>query len=436
MHGTLISITRRASLQATIHSDDLMRLKILIIVPPERFDFYDYLAAVRGVDFILLWHTDPEQMNFELKDLPLAFRQIVYWNQFKTPEQLIKKIKPDKIVFFEIIDLRQISLIVTAKKLRVQTFYLEHGAAGDKETAIMRWEETTFGKHKLPYFFNRIKSAFGDVLKSKLFYYSVRSEFSSLKSQLKYLTLPIKMLFDPPNKVLARTIFPERVPDRSIVFNRSNFDEYALYTGIKEIQATFSGVPFFDKYFTENRQINNHIVYVEQPYLEPKLLNWDDNHHRKIANAFYHFARETGIKVYIKLHPRSDYSLWSRYSFDSSLVEVIQFGEFTELYLSARLILGYSSSLIAALLCAKKNVVLLGWHPKPEIFGSDFSEKGLCHVSFYPEELSTKYASWTSHNLAEENEGAYYNFLFQFNYPFDGKATERVLSTILQYEVS
>jgi hypothetical protein len=413
-----------------------MRPKILIIVPPERFDFYDYLAALGEVDLLLLWHTDPNQMKFGFGDLPLAFQQIVYWNHFKTPEYLIKQIKPDKIVFFEIIDLRQISLIVTAKKLGVRTFYLEHGAAGDKETAIIRWQETTFTRHKLPYFFNRGRSAFGDVLRSKLFYYSVISGFSSLKSRLKYWVLPIKMLFDPPNKVLTHTIFSERVPDCSIVFNRSNFDEYALYTGIDESKAVFSGVPFFDRYFRRSGKNKDHIVYIEQPYLEPKLLNWDENHHKKVADTFCQFAKSRGVKVYIKLHPRSDYSLWAKYGLDPETVEIIQFGDFTEIFLSSKLVLGYSSSLITALLCARKNVVLLGWHPHPEIFGYDFSDTGLCYSSFDPEELNKNYCSWIAHNLAEENETAYKNFLFQFNYPFDGRATERVIKAILENEVS
>jgi hypothetical protein len=413
-----------------------MRQKILIIVPPERFDFYNYLAEIRDIDFILLWHTDAEQMKFEVQDLPLHFHQVVYWNQFRTPEQLIKKICPDKIIFFEIIDLRQISLIVTAKKLGVRTFYLEHGAAGDKETAIIRWQETTFTKDKLPYFFNRLKSAFGDVLSSKLFYYSVTSGFCSFKSRLKYLMLPIKMLFNPPNKVLTHTIFPERVPDYSVVFNRSNFDEYALYTGIDESKAIFSGVPFFDKYFQRSGQNKDHIVYIEQPYLEPKLLNWDENHHKKIADSFYQFAKNKGVKVYIKLHPRSDYSIWAKYDFDPGAVEIVQFGDFTEIYLSSRLILGYSSSLITALLCARKNVVLLGWHPVPQVFGSDFSKTGLCHLSFYATELLVKYDDWVTNNLAAENEMAYNAFLQQFNYPFDGRATERVINAILENEVS
>jgi hypothetical protein len=412
-----------------------MRQKILIVVPPDRFDFYNYLAEIKEVDFILLWYTDPDKMKVDADQLPLHFERIVFWNQFRTPRALIKKLRPDKIVFFEIIDLRQISLIVTAKKMKVRTFYLEHGAAGDKETAKNRWQETTFVKHKVPYYAKRIKNSTRDIFFSKLFYYSVVGGFQSIGSYFKYLALPFKMLFDPPNKVLTHTIFKERVPDCSIVFNKSNYDEYALYTGISEQEALLSGVPFFDRYFCGDVVEHNHIVYIEQPYLEPKLLNWTKEHHKRIADNFSLFAKKTGIKVYIKLHPITDAALWQDYFSDNDRVEIIQHGDFTDIFLSSKLILGYSSSLINAFLCARKNVVLLGWHPQPQIFGSDFSKTGLCHVSLNPCDLNTKFESWCAHNLASENESAYEKFLLLYNCPFDGKATQRVLEAITELKL-
>jgi hypothetical protein len=213
-------------------------------------------------------------------------------------------------------------------------------------------------------------------------------------------------------------------------------EEYALYTGITEKQALLSGVPFFDQYFRNDVACGDHIVYIEQPYLEPGLLNWNMAHHKKIADTIRQFSIDTGRRVYIKLHPRSDRSLWESYSFDPNLVQVVQHGDFTDVYLSAALILGYSSSLITALLCAKKNVVLLGWHPSPHIFGADFSRTGLCHVSFFPEELKIKFSEWAANNLAIRNKEAHDKFLYIYNYPFNGKATERVLNAIVTNENS
>jgi hypothetical protein len=92
--------------------------------------------------------------------------------------------------------------------------------------------------------------------------------------------------------------------------------------------------------------------------------------------------------------------------------------------------LAFSSSMVNGFLCARKNVVLLAWHPKPEVIGVDFSKTGLCHLSLTPEELETKYDEWIMHNLSLENANRYVDFLKEFNYPFDGFAGKRVIQAI------
>ena len=78
----------------------------------------------------------------------------------------------------------------------------------------------------------------------------------------------------------------------------------------------------------------------------------------------------------------------------------------------------------------KKNVVILGWNPDPHIEGADFSKTGLCHSSMHIEDLNTKYSYWVQHNLAVENEANYQAFLKKYNYPFDGKASQRIIQAL------
>ena len=405
-------------------------MRILMIVNPERIDFYSYLHQVPDVEWLLLWHEKSEQMMMSQDKLPLPFKEIYFWTDFTTPRQLLEKINPDRIVFFEIIDLRQIALNVAASALNIPTFYLEHGAAGDRNTAILRWKETTFKKNKLPYLIKRFKHSFIDVIRSKIFYYSVSKGFNSIRSYIVYFLLPFKMLKNAPNKVLSKNLFRERIPWRSIVFNETNFEEYSLYTGIGKQDAVFSGVPHFDHYFRESQQLKDHIVYIDHPYLEEGLLGWTEEHHQQIASALFHFAEEKQIKLYIKLHPRSNLEYWKRYARSEKYIQIIQTGDYTDLYLDSRLILGYSSSLLNGFLCAKKNVVLLGWHPQPQIFGADFSKTGLCHISYKTDELYKNYDYWLANNLSEKNETAWMEFMQKYNYPFDGKATQRVVNII------
>ncbi len=406
-------------------------LKILLIAEPERVDHYSYLAADQDASYSLLWFEKASQSDIDLEKLPLRFHENLFWKDYRSPAALLHKVRPDRIVFQEIIDLRQIALIVAARAARIPTFYMDHGAAADKDTSIERWKEITFTGSKLPYLIRRIRTSFFDVLASKLFYYSQLRGFTSFGSLWKYWILPFKLMMKGPNETLAHTLFRERVPARSICFNETNFLALQVYTGITEDDAVLTGVPYFDCYYSSTPVEKDYLVFIEHPYLEQNILGWTDTFHRQLAQQLYQFARSRGIKMYVKLHPKSDMANWTRYGFDPQFVEVIQAGDYTQLYLGSKLILGYSSSLLTGFLCARKNVVLLGWHPTPGIFGIDFSESGLCHKSTDLTDLETKYDYWVSHNLCHQS-AQYDAFLKRSNYPFDGKATQRVIEAIHQ----
>lgn len=410
-------------------------MKILMIVEPDREDWYNYLTPDTSNEYFLLWHENESDIPDEVRQNKF-FKKIYSWSAFATPKQLLKKVQPDRIVFFEIIDQRQIALLVTANKAGIKTFYLEHGAAGNKEAAIQRANEKDFfSKTKKHYLFNRLKTGLGRLIKSKVFYYAASFQLSSLSSAIKYIRLPFAMLFDTPNKALTNCIFPERTPFRSIVFNKPNFEQFQVYTGISEDKAVFTGVPIFDHYYLETATEGCHITYIEHPYHEAGILNWTPEHHKKIAGVLYDFSVKKQIKIVVKLHPRADISLWRSYGFESEIFKIVQAGYFTKEMLASKLILAYSSSLVNGFLCAQKNIVLLGWHPEPGIFGADFSKTGLCHVSLHPADLETKFDYWVENNLSRGCETEYLKFLKEFNFPFDGKAGERVLEVITSDEI-
>ncbi len=411
------------------------KIKILLIVPPARHDFYNYLEQTPNADFyILFFVTEKESQGVQL---PSFIKGQYYWSDYQTPKDLLEKINPLKIVFFEILDQRQISLIVAANYYSYTTFYLEHGAAGDKETARQRSEVGKL-KHvffnRIPNVANKLTISFSDAFLVKKFYFSNLHLLKGV-SKKKYAKLPLLMLSKKPNKALMLCIFPERIPQKCILFNHTNFEEFQLYTGVNEERVTMDGVPFFDKYYTDQNDISGPIVYIEQPLLEEEVCGWTPNHHQKIAFALKNFAEQLKEKIIVKLHPRSRKQIWDSYSLKSEYIDIVTNGDYTDMYLKSKLILGYASSLINGFVCAKKNVVLLGWHPEPHVFGADFSKYSLCHLSLNINDLKLKFEYWINNNQAEINENRHEAFLREFNYPFDGKATERVIKTITEYDV-
>ncbi len=403
--------------------------RVLFVGDPKRLDHYSYLCSDSDIEFSLLWYDKSTLSDIEISQFSFRFKNNYFWRNYKSPRHLLCQIKPEKIILLEIIDLQQIALIVAANALGISTFYLEHGAAGDAATLVERWQEIGFIRNKLPHLVKRFFSSFPSVIKAKSFYYRQANSIKSIDSIIKYYFLPFKMLLKGPVETLAKNIFPERVPKHCICFNKEKFESLQVYTGATEAQAILTGVPFFDEYYSAETIEKDYIVFIEHPNLEQNVLDWNIEFHKKVANVLYDFALKNGKKIFVKLHPKSDIKNWLQYNFDPKFVEVIQLGNYTKLYLEAKLILGYSSSLMNGFICARKNIVLLGWHPKPRVFGSDFSKSGLCHLSLDISDLENKYEYWIRNNLALDDE-KYIEYLKIYNYPFDGKATKRVLEAI------
>ena len=117
-------------------------MKILIIADPARLDYFDFITSADSSikKWELIWDYKYSERS-EKKDLltlandkPIS---IHYWSDFFTPYELIRKINPDKIVFFEIIDLWQIPLVIAARKKGVSTFFIEHGVGNSVEQDLI-----------------------------------------------------------------------------------------------------------------------------------------------------------------------------------------------------------------------------------------------------------------------------------------------------------
>ena len=405
-------------------------MKILLVLQAERKDWYTYLREDNQNDYYLLWY---ENKN----DIPEwiygdeFFKKIYSWNEFATPQNLLKSISPDRIVFFEVIDQRQIALLVTANRNGLKTFYLEHGASAVRATSLKSYEpKPTFIKDRFKYIKDRFLSAFPNLVRSKFFYFSAAFKVRSFNSFLKYFTLPFKMLLTPPNKALLTTKFAERTPAQSIVFNQSNFEVFELYTGIKKESAVLTGIPLFDKLYNSKTYLGDHVVFIDHPYLEQSVHSWTPDFHKKLAGALKEFSVLRNVKIYVRLHPNSSMELWKSYGYESPNFIMSQNVDFTSELLSSKLIISYSSTLLTGMLCAKKNIVLLGWHPTPAISSFDFSQFGICHVSFDVGDLQNKYDFWVENNLAKRYDDKYGNYIENMNNPFDGQAGSRVLQTI------
>lgn len=399
--------------------------KILLVFDVKRKDLYSYLSADATNEYYILFNNEPTKGH---NNLPKFIRGEFYWSDYKTPFKLLQSINPDKIVFQEIFDLKQIALNIAARKLKIETIFLDHGIWSDfisiKRNDLQR--QQTGRKKKL----QKLKKPHS--IPSGYFFYFSAFPGVGWRDLAKFFFFPFLAFSKSLLTAMHKIRFNERKPERFILFTKHNFNTISDYYGCSENEVTYTGFPFFDGFAKKRNESTNkgYIVFIDHPYLELSMLGWDENFHEKVARTIKQISSLSKKKVFIKLHPKSDINKWKTYTFLDQEVEIIQHQIDESFYLDADLIFGYASTLLVGFICSRRNVVLLGWHPCPLIFGIDFSKYNICHKSLELGDVNSKLPYWLNSNLALQNKQHFIEFCKIFNNPFDGKATERVIGLI------
>lgn len=398
---------------------------ILLITAAERPDLYNYLEADKENKYCLLCGIKTESKSFDL--IPPFIQSVYYWENFISPFDLLKTIKPDVLVFFEIFDLYQTALIVLANSLRLPTFFLDHGLRVD-QSGIDKYiaEAKTQNKSSK---LTKLRNFETSVFKSYRFYYSAITKID-LIHLWQYIVYPFYSMLNSGEVAMHAFKFPEKQPSSFMIFCKNNFASIKYFYHCQSNDIHYSGVPFFDYMFSSSNKNEQYILFLDQPNYEAGILDWTPDFHRSLATSLEDFAKEQNIVIHIKLHPASDMNLWKSYELDQSKIVILQKEPMEDYYLNAKLILSYSSTLLIGLLSSQKNIVLLGWNPKPGVYGVDFSMLNVCHLSLKFSDLKASYAYWLNNNLCKINKESYNQFIEHFNYPFDGFAAKRICNLI------
>ncbi|HWY37105.1 MAG TPA: hypothetical protein VNY73_01005 [Bacteroidia bacterium] len=398
-------------------------MRILLNFDPKRTDVYSYLAEDDKNEYFILYREKKEV----LISLPGFIKKEVFWNDYKNPDQIIDDLQISRIIFQNLIDIKQTSLNICAKARGIKTFFLDHGITTEASFSMEKHRNVNNKQ-----MFRKVPLHFRDILKNRYFYYySVK--YIRFKSLFNFMRLPFYSSFFGFFKALHTMTFKERAPSECILFCRPNLSEVEYLYQVKEFSKVhYTGIPFFDLYHTKNDQqvVKKQLTYIDHPYFESSFFGWDANHHKSIALKLNECAIKNDLFIYVKLHPASSKNLWDSYDLDEKHIKVVQSGDYTNTYLSSELILGYSSTLLAGFICAKKNIVLLGWHPKPEVIGIDYSKTGLAHLSLTPQDLDNLLNYWMETNLCMLDHDAYSRFIDNYNCPFDGRAAKRIIDII------
>ena len=363
---------------------------------------------------------------FSAKQLPnqnaRQYGTILFWNEYSSGFELIKKIKIKKIIFYEYETFNNIALRAAAKQLGIKCIHLEHGYRDYVLTNQYQKnkQKTKNLIYKIPFvsycklffksrfYYNTYKKCNNELKKQLLLFYKTRSTHGIL-STFKKIDSPLLKL------------------DFYINFSSENFKYFRKKHHLKDDFKHFKliGFPQFDNASLaakSNLSFNsNKLLFIDQPFLEQNLFGWTKELKFNFLNNLKKVAKENGLELIIKPHPVNDMSIYKK-----TLCEIVRNILF-ENY-SYRFVIGFYSTLLFPVAAIPSTLLIcLNNHPVPfekideNIFVKNKVAIGLNQLS----DLSEK-----SLNMKILDKDRI-EFIKKYLYKFDGKSKDRLTKIII-----
>lgn len=278
-----------------------MKKKILLVWWYNRNDLWKPFEAIMdSFDYSFLFYKYPEEDN---GDFPYTAH---YWSEFSSAEDILKKIRPHKVVFFGVVSHYTIALNYICKKNGVPTYQVEHGVRATLSEAL-KLEKVEFNPSKT---IKVVEKSLSSKLHPLLFYLRTFT-VGDLGVVSKFLKIFYLLRKYPRYKALSTLPFAERRPDKYIVFTEWLGEIYIERDGALKQELVPIGNYFFDEYFKkhkggrEEETSEKYYLLIDQPVYDifEEIETGDRTvFYQKLAN----FALQNQAKLYIKLHP-ADY---------------------------------------------------------------------------------------------------------------------------------
>lgn len=364
-----------------------------------------FLQLKEDFDFILIFHVRPPDNEVSL---PFPIR---YWSDYLTPNQLLKDLRPDKVVFFSVDDgPYQISLNIVCRAEGIPTAVCDHGLRS--EQARVEWDETSVAEIR------RIRrTLYGNFrIRPAIFLFScVRlGTLQHVPLLLKFFWLKAAGAFLIPRNASLRML---REVDCYIVYGEENGNYFKQRDDIQERKIRTIGHPFFDRFFSlaaRNQPSQEaYFLLIDQPLEYIGLANEKPS----FLNKLHRYSRKHGAKLYIKLHP-ADYDRENSLNTD----DVRYFrgeSDVFELIINSQGVFGLTSTLLLVAMLVKKCCVFKTGDNTLERAGAalgvarildfhHFTDKDIDFERFEPNEMGRE------------------EFARKFLYRTDGKSLERL----------
>lgn len=277
-------------------------MKILVNWDYNRSDLMKAFAALQEeISFVFLY----KEAQVAGHPDKVFNKEVIYWNHFENPYQILDQVKPDKVLFHDIESFLQVALNIAAKNRGIPTFVLEHGLRGDYEVDIALNSQTAT---KTPSGNKRASNTPAKKRSTLSFYLSAfrLKNISSVFNFFRFLFIRKKFGLTVG---LYKCPFSLREADKYINFTIHNASYVMKRDHLPADKIIAIGNPAFDEIFLSIEKEadikENYYLLIDAPYCEDEAFSMKIETKTSFYTKLNEFCLSKGSPLKIKLHPQS-----------------------------------------------------------------------------------------------------------------------------------
>jgi hypothetical protein len=277
-----------------------------------------------------------------------------YWNEFSTAQQILDRIKPDRLVFMGLSGLRTIALNMAARRRRIPTFILQHGyfRSLDDYLSLFASQSKTVAEVKTTTHASSAWQAVRFMLRSNI----TEEPIDSLRAVAMLLALRRTDYY----RSHLRFRFRGRMPDRYITYSEATAKIHRQLDHASSSSIIPVGIPEFDPIFrllaSSKGDRKKNVLLIDSPNAENRYGVTPTSIERKVRflNDLSVRLERQGYPLVVKLHPETYGATWLpspgniRYVRDHDVGPLIQ---------EAHACLGFDSTLVIPAIIARPTML-------------------------------------------------------------------------------
>ncbi|MBK7816529.1 MAG: hypothetical protein IPJ60_02595 [Sphingobacteriaceae bacterium] len=295
----------------------MARGKMLIVADYCRADFVNYFTGIESeFDLYFFYYNYKEEIK---KDIQLKFGHIEFYHSYTNAFEILKKINPIKVLFFDIETYNQIALLAACKEKNIKTYHVEHGFR-DYDIAFSTEQRNEYTRIDAGVKQKRIP--FLKKIKNRLFYSSTQSRSKYKNELLQFRKFrSVNSIFNSATYLGKLDLYP----DEFISFSPQLFNYHKRAMGLTaRTKCHYTGFMSSDAYCKPIEFVKNkNIIFIDTFNHITQLWGITNEFVTSYYQQIDAICKKYKYDLYVKKHPADNTN-----AIENSKVKIISQAEF------------------------------------------------------------------------------------------------------------